>query len=36
MDRRFMCIKSFVLNGLSAHAPGYIHVYDHDIQTSSS
>ena len=30
MDRRFMFMEK-----LSAPAPGYIHVYDHNIQTSS-
>ena len=33
MDRRFILKKS--PKGLSAPAPGYIHVYDHYIQISS-
>ena len=33
MDRRFMFMKNNVLRGLSVPAPGYIHVYDHNIQT---
>ena len=36
MDRRFMIMKKVVLRGLSAPVPGYIHVYDHNIQTCSS
>ena len=38
MDRRFMVMKissSGWGGGLSAPVPGYIHVYDHNIQTSS-
>ena len=36
MDRRLMLIENFRPRGLSAPAPGAIHVYDHNIQTSSS
>ena len=35
MDRRFMFMEKNVLRGLSAWPLGYIHVYDHNIQTSS-
>ena len=35
MDTRFMFMKLFVPRWLSAPARGYLHVYDHDIQTSS-
>ena len=36
MDRRFMVMKKSVHRGLSALSQGYIHVYDHNIQTTSS
>ena len=36
MDRRFMLMKKNVPRGLSAPAPGHIHAYDHNIQTSCS
>ena len=36
MDRRFMFMKKMSPGGLSAPATGYIHAYDHNIQTSSS
>ena len=37
MDRRFMFMEKNVRRGLSAPTHGlYIHVYDHNIQTSSS
>ena len=35
MDRRFMFMKKIVPRGLSAPAPGYIHVYCYYIQTST-
>ena len=36
MDRIFMFMKKFGPRGLSAPARGYIHVCDHNVQTSSS
>ena len=39
MDRRFMVMKKMSSGGLSAPVPGlyiYVHVYDHNIQTSTS
>ena len=35
MDGRFMFIKIMSSGGCLSLALGYIHVYDHDIQTSS-
>ena len=35
MDRIFMFMKKNVPKGLSAPAPGHLHAYDHNIQTSS-
>ena len=35
MDRRFMFMEK-MFRGLSAPPLGYIHVYDHNIQTSFS
>ena len=37
MDRRFMFMKNILTpGGCLPQARGYIHVYDHNIQTSSS
>ena len=36
MDRIFMFIKKFVPGGYLSLPRGYIHVFDHKIQTSSS
>ena len=36
MDRRFMFMKKIAPGGCLPLSRGYIHVYDHNIQTSSS
>ena len=36
MDRRFVVLKKNVLRGCLPLSRGYIHVYDHNIQISSS
>ena len=36
MDRRFMFIEKMSSGGFLPPPLGYIHVYDHNIQTSSS
>ena len=36
MDRRFMFMEKMSSGGCLSLARGYIHVYDHDIQTSFS
>ena len=36
MDRRFMLMEKMSSEGCLPPPPGYIHVYDHNIQRSSS
>ena len=36
MDRKFMFMKIFWAQGVVCPCPGAIHLYDHNIQTSSS